>query len=133
MMHFKLSVAAVALLMTASASWAHPLAMTDSPAQTDLQTDVSMSSTPTYPGPSPDTWINSRFPPPHPPRLDFSAPRDDLGRSDRRYDDVFEVGGQEPADEWEDCMNNPDNASMDYIELLGACFCLTTNNGSPGC
>ena len=37
------------------------------------------------------------------------------------------------GDEIEDCMKNPDNKNMPYIERLGACFCLATNNEPEGC
>lgn len=35
--------------------------------------------------------------------------------------------------ELEDCMNNPDNSHIEYIDRLGACFCLATDNASKGC
>lgn len=133
MSYWNFAGAGAALVLSASASLANPAPVLDF-AQPDSALDlVSMSSTPSYPGPSPDTWINTRFPPPSPPRLDLSAPRDDLGRQSPRYNEVLQVEGGGVGDEWDDCMNNPDNASMDYIVLLGACFCLTTNNGSDGC
>jgi hypothetical protein len=37
------------------------------------------------------------------------------------------------GDEFDACMNNPDSDSHDYIELLGACFCLTTETHNPAC
>lgn len=37
------------------------------------------------------------------------------------------------GDEIEDCMNNPDNAGSEFIERLGDCFCLATDNMSDGC
>jgi len=36
-------------------------------------------------------------------------------------------------DEIDECMNNPSNAHVPYIERLGACFCLATNNQTKGC
>jgi len=133
MSFLNLAGAGAALLLSASASLANPLVALELAERDSALNLVSMSSTPSYPGPSPDTWIYSRFPPPHPPRLDLSAARDDLGRQSRRFNEVFHAGGGDTGDEWDDCMNNPDNASTDYVELLGACFCLTTNNGSDAC
>ncbi len=37
------------------------------------------------------------------------------------------------ADELDECMNNPSNAHIEYIERLGACFCLSVNNSLKGC
>jgi hypothetical protein len=37
-----------------------------------------------------------------------------------------------PGDELDECMENSEGTG-DYIETLGACFCLTTDSHSPGC
>ena len=37
------------------------------------------------------------------------------------------------GDEIDECMNNPSNAHIDYIERLGGCFCLSIDNALEGC
>ena len=51
----------------------------------------------------------------------------------RRYPKNLIARARRSGDEIEDCMNNPGNKHMPYIERLGACFCLAINNQSEGC
>lgn len=36
-------------------------------------------------------------------------------------------------DEWDECMEQGKAVGTDYIELLGACFCLTVGHDNPAC
>lgn len=37
------------------------------------------------------------------------------------------------SDEMDECMNNPDNAHIEFTERLAACFCLSVDNAPKGC
>lgn len=37
------------------------------------------------------------------------------------------------GDEIDECMNNPDNADIEYTERLASCFCLAIDNSLKGC
>ena len=109
----------------------------DAPAPVIPSLPQAPSAGPTYPGPSVDTWLGRRFPPPAPPP-DFgfgAAQGGDPGLGVAEM--LIVVGGSTPQDrsELDACMEAATADGMDYIDGLGACFCLVVGSAelAPGC
>lgn len=51
----------------------------------------------------------------------------------RKYPKTLIARARRSDDEIDECMKNPSNSNIPYIERLGACFCLAINNATEGC
>ena len=91
-----------------------------------------MPSGPSYPGPSVDTWLGTRYPPPVPPQgpgLTALPGQPRIGAAAI----LMQAAASPRQDEFEECMASGQAEDIDFVEAVGACFCLTIDDLSPGC